>query len=52
MKDAADSEGEGRLVGKGAGPFSLPWNQDIPFPGMLLCQEMGGKKNNLCQQLL
>lgn len=38
--------------GKGMRPFSLPWDQDIPFPGMLLCQEMRGKKNNLCQQLL
>lgn len=38
--------------GKGTRPFSLPWDQDIPFPGMLLCQEMRGKKNNLCQQLL
>lgn len=37
--------------GKGTRPFSLPWDQDIPFPGMLLCQETRGKKNNLCPQL-
>lgn len=30
--------------GKGTGPFSLPWDQDIPFPGMLLCEERRGKK--------
>lgn len=32
------------LGGKGPGPFSLPWDQDIPFPGMLCVRRWGERK--------
>lgn len=34
--------------GKEMGPFSLPWDQDIPFPGTLLCQETRAERKITC----